>query len=161
MKKFTINKNEYQEIHLIDSGEYIVEIIGEGGEVKIVGAFDVKDNDRADIALTVIHKASHTKATTVLKGVADDQASVRFFGLIKIEPGYVDVQSFLEERVLLLSEHAKAEAIPQLEILSSDVECSHAASVSQIPPEQLFYIESRGIPKKEAESMIVAGFLDI
>ncbi len=161
MKKFTINTNERKTIRITRSGNYCVEIVSEGGEVKIVGAFNAKDNDRVDIALTVIHKASHTKATTILKGVANDSASVRFYGLIKIEPGYVDVQSFLEERVLLLSEHAKAEAIPQLEILSSDVKCSHAASVSQIPPEQLFYLESRGIPKREAESMIVAGFLDI
>jgi Fe-S cluster assembly scaffold protein SufB len=127
----------------------------------VVGAFEANSNDKIDVHLTLIHSAPHTRAQTVLKGVARDSASIRFFGLIKIEPDCGDTQSFLEERILLLSDKARAEAVPELEILTDDVKCSHAASVSQIPSEHLFYLESRGIPRTQAEAMIVEGFLQV
>lgn len=161
MTTFTVHQDEQKTIQLTQSGEYVVEIVGSGARAKIVGAFDARGDEIVNITLTIIHKAPHTRATTTLKGVARDNASVRFFGLIKIEENCGDTQSFLEERVLMLSEKAKAEAIPQLEILSDDVKCSHAASISQIPVEHLFYLESRGIPKAQAENMIIEGFLEV
>ncbi len=161
MQIFKIGKDERKEILLTESGEYRVEIEGSGAEVSIKGAFAAGGDEIVNITLTIIHKAPHTRANTVLKGVARDNSSVRFFGLIKIEPNCGDTQSFLEERVLLLSDKAKAEAIPELEILTDDVKCSHAASVSQIPEQELFYLQSRGIPKPQAEDMIVEGFLSI
>mgnify|MGYP001564459784 CR=1 FL=1 len=57
--------------------------------------------------------------------------------------------------MLLLSDKARAEAIPELEILTDDVKCSHAASVSSIPADHLFYLQSRGIPERQAKEMIV------
>ena len=161
MTTFTLQKDEHKDIRLTESGEYVVEIVGSGASARITGSFRARKDEIVNITLTIVHKAPHTRATTILKGVAHDTSSVRFFGLIKIDEQCGDTQSFLEERVLLLSDKAKAEAIPQLEILCDDVRCSHAASVSQIPEEHLFYLESRGIPKSRAEDMIVEGFLDI
>ena len=66
----------------------------------------------------------------------------------------------MTERVLLLSDTATAETIPDLEIESYDVKCSHAASVSRINEEQLFYLMSRGISRVKAEDMVVVGFLN-
>lgn len=161
MKIFTINTNERKEIRLTKSGEYRVDMVKPGSEVRIVGVFQTKGTDKTNVNLTIVHKAPHTKAISLLKGAAFDQSSIRFFGLIKIEPNCPDTQSFLEERVLLLSDQAKAEVIPQLEIKTDDVKCSHAASVGQIPEGELFYLQSRGIPKSKAEKMIVRGFLAI
>ena len=70
------------------------------------------------------------------------------------------INSFLTEKILLLSDEARAEAVPDLEIESDDVKCSHAATISKIPEEQLFYLMSRGLSKFEGESMIVEGFLE-
>jgi Fe-S cluster assembly protein SufD len=61
-------------------------------------------------------------------------------------------------RNIVLSEHAKADAIPNLEIEANDVRCGHAASVGPVEEETLFYLESRGIPRAEAERLIVTGF---
>jgi Fe-S cluster assembly protein SufD len=61
----------------------------------------------------------------------------------------------------LLSDQAKAEAVPELEILSDDVKCSHAASISRIPAEHLFYLQSRGLNQTQAEELVVEGFLDL
>lgn len=137
-----------------------MEITGSGADAQITGVFDAKEDEQVDITLTIIHKAPHTRASTILKGVARDMSRIRFFGRIVIEEKCFDTQSFLEERILLLSPTAKAEAIPELEILCDDVKCSHAASISKIPDQQLFYLQSRGISKKQAEEMIVEGFLE-
>ena len=63
-------------------------------------------------------------------------------------------------RNLTLSPHARADSIPGLEILADDVRCTHGATVGKIDPEQIFYLRSRGIPKHEAERLIVEGFFD-
>ena len=159
MTQFPIQKNEKKTINLTESGDYLVELLGEGAQVEIVGMFEAKEDGKVDINLTIIHKSPHTRANTVLKGVASDKANIRFFGRIIIEPDCGDTQSFLEERILLLSDTAKAEAVPELEILTDDVKCSHAASISRVPEEHLFYLQSRGISKSEAEKLIVEGFL--
>jgi Fe-S cluster assembly protein SufD len=152
--------SESTSIELKESGKYIVELIKPGVHVDIVGKFLAQQKDEVNIELYIIHKAGHTSAKTTLKGVAKDNSSIRFFGRIKIEENCPGIQSFLEERVLLLSDKAKAEAIPELEILSDDVKCSHAASVSRIPEEHVFYLQSRGISPQDAEDLIVEGFLD-
>lgn len=159
MKKFIVKKN--QTIVLDESGDFQVEITQPGAEAEIVGSFLTQNQDKVDINLTIIHKAPHTRANTMLKGVAKDQSSIRLFGRIIIDPGCGDTQSFLEERILLLSDQAKAEAVPELEILADDVKCSHAASVSKIPDEHMFYLQSRGLSKEKAEEVIVEGFLEI
>lgn len=157
----TIQTTKHQEpIRITESGDYRVEITNEGSEISILGFFHGKNSDEININLTIVHSAPHTRARTTLKGVAEDSSRIRFFGRIIIEENCGDTQSFLEERILLLSDKAKAEAVPELEIKTDDVKCSHAASISSIPAEHLFYLESRGIPKKMAEGMIVTGFLE-
>ncbi|PWU23477.1 hypothetical protein C5B42_02890 [Candidatus Cerribacteria bacterium 'Amazon FNV 2010 28 9'] len=160
MTTFTVKK-ENEHITLDHSDEYRIEIVAEGVQVKIVGAFATHEKEQIDIHLTIVHKAAHTRANTILKGAAFDNSSIRFFGRIIIEPNCPDTQSFLEERVLVLSDKAKAETVPELEIKTDDVKCSHAASISRIPQEHLFYLQSRGIPKAKAEEMIVEGFLKL
>jgi Fe-S cluster assembly protein SufD len=61
-------------------------------------------------------------------------------------------------RNIVLSEHAKADAIPNLEIEANDVRCGHAASVGPVDEDTIFYLTSRGIPRPEAERLIVSGF---
>jgi Fe-S cluster assembly protein SufD len=155
-----LQKDEVKNIELKESGDYYIELLGSGAHAHITGRFLATQKDQVIINLYIIHKAPHTSAQTILKGVAKDQSSIRFFGRIKIEPGCPNTQSFLEERILLLSDQAKAEAVPELEILSDDVKCSHAASISPVPREHLFYLQSRGLSPQMAEDIIVQGFLD-
>jgi Fe-S cluster assembly scaffold protein SufB len=93
--------------------------------------------------------------------VATDQAQIKFVGRIIIDKDCGDSNSFLTERILLLSDQAKAEAVPDLEIKTDDVKCSHAASISRIPEEHLFYLMSRGLQRSAAEQMVVDGFLSL
>ncbi len=160
MKIISISDHQQDPIELKDSGEYRVEITQPQAEAHIVGTFLTQGDEDVDINLTIVHKAPHTRANTILKGVAKDNSKIRFFGRIIIEENCGDIQSFLEERILLLSDKAKAEAVPELEIKTDDVKCSHAASISRIPEEHLFYLQSRGISRPLAETMLVEGFLE-
>lgn len=156
-----IKVTDHKEIEITQSGQYTVEIIKSGAHAEIKGAFLGTKNDDINVEILIIHKAPHTTANTTLKGVAKDQSKIRFLGRIIIDENCGDTNSFLEERILLLSDQAKAEAVPELEILSDDVKCSHAATISRIPKEHLFYLQSRGISQEKAEEVIVEGFLKI
>lgn len=141
-------------------GKYTVELVGPGAHAELDGRFMLRGKDNVNIEVYIVHKAPHTTAQTMLKGVVFDQAQLRFFGRIVIVPGCPDTHSFLEERILLMSDQAKAEAVPELEILSDDVKCSHAASVSRVPEEHLFYLQSRGVKAELAEQLVIEGFLE-
>ena len=159
MTEFVLKKDEQREITLTEPGEYRVILAGEGASATVVGAFRAGGTDRVTVKVIIHHQARHTSAMTTLKGVTRDSSSITFAGRIIIDHDCGASSSFLTERILLLSEKARAEAIPDLEILTDDVKCSHAASISSIPEPQLFYLQSRGIPLQEAEELIVAGFL--
>ena len=75
-----------------------------------------------------------------------------------MRPGAQKTDAMQTSRNIVLSEHAKADAIPNLEIEANDVRCGHAASVGPVDEEALFYLQSRGIPHDEAERLIVTGF---
>jgi len=161
MQKYTVKKDEKKIIQIKESGDYLVELNGQGAQAEILGSFLAENSEKININITVIHKAKNTLTNTTLRGVARDKSSIRFFGKIIIEENCGLSNSFLTERVLLLSDKARAETVPELEILTDDVKCSHAASISKIPESQLFYLQSRGISKKQAEDLIIDGFLDL
>lgn len=160
MQTYTVQKNEHREITITESGEYLVELVGPGAEATIGGTFLAENSDHIDIHLVIHHKAPNTLANTTLKGVGRDRSKITFLGRIIIDPECGNSNSLLTERILLLSDTASADAIPELEILTDDVKCSHAASVSRIPEEHIFYLMSRGISRKEAEEMVIEGFLE-
>ena len=89
----------------------------------------------------------------------DVSASV-YTGLIKIRPHARGTVAYQTNRNLTLGEGAWAESVPNLEIETNDVRCSHASTVGPIDPEHRFYLESRGVPTPVAERLIVLGFFD-
>ena len=157
--RFKIEKDQHKKVILEQPGSYIVELLGSGAEVVISGIFEANGDEKKEVSVTIIHKAPHTRADTTLKGVARDKGVIKFEGRIIIDKGCPDVNSFLTEKILLLSDNARAEAIPDLEIESDDVKCSHAATISKIPDEQVFYLMSRGLSEIDAKEAIVEGFL--
>lgn len=159
MKKYTVSKDQHKSITLENLGEYQIELLGEGASVEIAGVFEANGSEQKEVSVTIIHRAGHTRANTTLKGVARDKGFLKFVGRIIIDKGCPDTNSFLTEKILLLSDKARAEAIPDLEIESDDVKCSHAATISKIPEEQIFYLQSRGLSEKNAKEAIVEGFL--
>lgn len=140
-------------------GQYRFVLDREGQELKIVGRFQIIDRNVARWNIEIVHAAPHTTSRTNIKGVVDDDGQAFVNGTIKVLPEAVGTEAFLEERILLVSLHARAEAVPNLEIETDDVKCSHAATVGKIDEEELFYLQSRGISPREAKNMIIEGFL--
>jgi Fe-S cluster assembly protein SufD len=80
--------------------------------------------------------------------------------MIYVAPGAIKTDGYQANRNLVLSPNARADSIPGLEILADDVRCTHGATVGKVDEEQIFYLRSRGLPKGEAERLIVEGFFD-
>lgn len=148
-----------QTISISKPGTYEVVLSQPHIEVDIRGGWLLKDKQQAQVDLQIIHQAPHTTSHITLKAVTDDQAQINFTGTIVVEKKAQQTNAFLTANVLLLSPQAWATAKPNLEIEADDVKCSHAATVSEIPPQQLFYLCSRGIDKQTAQELIVEGFL--
>ncbi|AGK55494.1 Fe-S cluster assembly protein SufD [Bacillus sp. 1NLA3E] len=107
----------------------------------------------------IVHYGKNTTGHILKHGVMKDSASSIFNGIGKIEHGASKSNAEQESRVLMLSEKARGDANPVLLIDEDDVIAGHAASVGRVDPVQLYYLMSRGIAKKEAERLIIHGFL--
>ena len=161
MKKriIEIKKNESRELVINEEGDYYLELTGEGAQIRVSGALTACGSDSLKIHVVVVHKAKKTSSDIFIRATVKDRARVVLAGLIKVESGSEGVCAFLREDVLLLSERAKAEVIPNLEISTDEVKVSHAATVGRINEEQVFYLRSRGLTKEKAEELISGGFL--
>ncbi len=104
------------------------------------------------------HLAGGTRSDMDIRTVLAGESRGVYTGLIRIEEGCPGTEAFQEARGLLLSRKARAEAIPELEILTDDVRCSHGAALSPVPEEEIFYLGSRGLPREEALRLLVKGF---
>jgi FeS assembly protein SufB len=135
-------------------------LAGSGSNGDIVGILFGTGTQFIQINTLSNHAALSTSAETYFKGVLDDRARMDFEGLIQVAPGAQQTNSYLSDHTLLLSDNARAEAIPSLEIAANDVRASHGATTGQIDAEQLFYLMCRGIPEDEAKRLIVQGFFE-
>jgi Fe-S cluster assembly protein SufD len=113
-----------------------------------------------DFRTLQVHAAPRTFSDLLFKGAVRDTARSVYTGLIHIKHNAKGSQAFQTNRNLTLSEGAWAESVPNLEIETNDVKCSHASTVGPIDEDQRFYLESRGIPPEVAERLVVLGFFN-
>jgi Fe-S cluster assembly protein SufD len=135
-------------------------LIGPGGTTRQVALYFAGGQQMHDFRTIQDHDAPHTTSDLLFKGAVQDQSRSVYTGLIKIRKHARGTTAFQTNRNLTLSEGAWAESVPNLEIETNDVRCSHASTVGPIDAEQRFYLESRGIPTQIAERLIVLGFFD-
>ncbi|AVI30026.1 MULTISPECIES: Fe-S cluster assembly protein SufD [Bacillus] len=148
---------------LMNDGDTISEnttnLYGDGtyGDTKtvVVGRGEQTEN----FTTQIIHFGKASEGYILKHGVMKDAASSIFNGIGKIEHGASKANAEQESRVLMLSEKARGDANPILLIDEDDVTAGHAASVGRVDPIQLYYLMSRGIPKEEAERLVIYGFL--
>ncbi len=112
------------------------------------------------LELNAEHIGTNTMSRTLVRGVAVDKSHADFAGSINIHQTGSQTDGHLEHEGLLMSRQARIDALPGLQIDTDDVKASHSSAVHFIRPEQLFYLQSRGISKGDARKMIVAGFLE-
>ena len=132
----------------------------EGAESNISGLIFGSGRQHFDNHTLHHHTSSLTHSDIDYKVVLKDRAESAYTGLIRIENDAKTCEAYQENRNLLLNAGAKAETIPELEILNEDVQCSHGATVGPIDPMAIFYLSSRGIERDEAVRMIIGGYVD-
>ena len=116
-------------------------------------------NEKQFVSVRNIFNAPNGGGEITMKSVAEGKASATLHGMIEITEKGRGTETHLTEDALMLDSTAKIDAIPALEIRTNDVKASHSAAISRVSGEQLFYLQSRGIPEKEARRMFIEGFL--
>ena len=129
-----------------------------GATSRVTGAYFADGGQHLDYDTYQLHAAPDTTSDFAFKGALRDSAATVWRGMIRVEEGAQKTNAYQENRNLLLSKTATANSIPGLEILANDVRCTHGATLSQVDREQLFYLMARGLPRSEAERLIVRGF---
>ena len=104
------------------------------------------------------HEAPYASSDLLFKGAVKDRSRAVYSGLIKVAEKAFGTDAYQANRNLSLSEHARVDTMPNLEIGANDVRCTHGATVSRIEDEYLFYLMSRGISRTEAEKLMIDGF---
>jgi len=136
-----------------------VRMDGPGAESSIYGLLLASGRRQFDNHTLHHHASGQTQSDIDFKVVLRDRARSAYTGLIRIEQDAGGCEAYQENRNLLLTKGARAETIPELEILNEDVSCSHGATVGPIDPEMVFYLTSRGMPPDDAVRMVVSGFV--
>jgi Fe-S cluster assembly protein SufD len=131
---------------------------GNGSSVKFSGVSLGGGSQTLDYRFLVRHIGKNTSSDVYLKGAVDNSASSVFTGLLRIEEDATRTSAFETNRNLVLSKDAKAQSVPNLEILCDDVVCGHASTVGELDEEHLYYLQSRGLSSQRAERVLVHGF---
>lgn len=143
-------------------GQHRVHTDCAGAGSRIFGrrALKALECQHSDFWIENLHSSPEAESRTDQWAVVDDKAHSIFNAMIRIPPKMSGSRSAQKSRTLLLSKRAQAENMPKLIIETDDVQVSHGASVSSVDEDQIYYMQSRGIPREEARLMLIEGFLD-
>ena len=132
----------------------------EGAETSVDGLYMVDSDQHTDTHSVIDHKQPHCNSHQLYKGILDGNARAVFNGKIFVREGAQKTDAIQTNKNLLLSEKARVDTKPQLEIYADDVKCAHGAAVGQLDPEELFYLEARGIGPELGRSLLTYGFAE-
>ena len=139
--------------------DILITLAGAGASADLRGCWMADGQERLDQQWHVEHLAPHTRSTQMQHGIADGKATTTYRGRIYIAADCPDVDASLINRNLAFSASAVCNTKPELEINTDDVRCSHGATVGQLPEDSLFYLQSRGVDREQARTLLAAGFI--
>ena len=152
----TLNVNLGASVSRVDLN---AQLLGPGANSDMLGLYFGDADQHFDHNTSQDHVSPNANSDLLYKGALDGSSRAVFRGIIRVHPGAQQTDAYQTNRNLLLSDTARADSLPNLEIAADDVKCSHGATVGQLSEDELFYLESRGIPKHVAERLVVMGFL--
>jgi Fe-S cluster assembly protein SufD len=132
--------------------------LAEGAEASLDGLALLDGVQVADTHSFMLHAEPQATSRQLHKCIVDGQARAIFNGQVRVAPRAQGTDARQQSRNLLLSESARVDTKPQLEIYADDVKCSHGATVGQLDPEELFYLQSRGLDADDARNLLTYGF---
>ena len=136
-----------------------VKLAGEGAEANIYGAYVCGDDERVKISVDMHHDLPHCNSRQLFKGIAGGSSRVDFYGKIIVAQDAQRTEAYQENHNILLTDGAKVDTKPQLEIYADDVKCSHGATIGRLNEEEQFYMRSRGISLEDAKVLQMISFI--
>jgi Fe-S cluster assembly protein SufD len=135
-----------------------VVLAGEGGHAELKGLVLGRESEHFDNHLLIEHARPHCSSNQLYRSVVDDKSRSVFSGKVIVRPGAVGTDAQQQNNNLLLSDDAKVDTKPQLEIYCDDVKCSHGATSGQLDPEAIFFLRTRGMGEKQARNVLTWAF---
>jgi Fe-S cluster assembly protein SufD len=135
-----------------------VALVGPGANVEVNGVMFTEGRQHLSYHTLQHHQAPHCTSDLLYKGALQDKSRLVWRGMIKVDRDAQKTDGYQRDDNLILSEDARADSIPGLEIQADDVKCSHGATAGRVDDEEVFYACCRGLTRKEAIRMIVTGF---
>lgn len=132
---------------------------GPGAEAVFKGLFVAPSGRHMDLGIRQEHRAPSAFSDALYKGAISPGGRSIFQGLIEVAPHASKTDAYLTNNNLILADGARADSLPQLDILTDDVKCSHGATSGKIDPVHIFYLQSRGFSPEEARRELILGFL--
>ena len=136
-----------------------VKLAGEGAEANIYGAYVCGGDERVKISVDMHHDLPHCNSRQLFKGIAGGTSRVDFYGKIIVAQDAQRTEAYQENHNILLTDGAKVDTKPQLEIYADDVKCSHGATIGRLNEEEQFYMRSRGISLEDAKVLQMISFI--
>ena len=153
----------FQSFAYVDAGDVLrrqlfVRGAGEYAKIGLRGVSLLKGKQHADTTLVVDHAVPHGESRELFKHIIDDEAAGVYQGKVVVRQHAQKTDGGMKSQALLLSDDAAMYNKPELEIFADDVVCGHGATVGQLDEDQLFYLMARGIPRVQAEALMIEGF---
>ncbi len=137
-----------------------VDLAEPGANARWAGFSLLGSGQQANLSSWQNHRARETTSDFLYKQALTESARSIWRGMVRVDPGAVGADGYQASRTLMLSDQAKAESVPGLEILADDVHCSHGVSIGELDPEEIFYLQSRGISLDDSRRLMIDGFFE-
>ncbi len=144
----------------IDFHHKRITLAGEGCEADLAGLWTLRDSRSSEIWIEMVHQEPNARSRQRFKGALFDQSSSCFHGEIYVDAKAQQTDAYQMNQNLILSDEARAEARPNLQIFADDVKASHGSTAGGLQPEEIFYLKTRGISEEKAKDLLIHAFLD-
>lgn len=164
--EFLLEENSHLKILVVSADGKLnvqnltVHLKGKNAKVEIYGYAYVRTHSQVRHRTSVIHYVPNTYSEQKFIHIARKNATVSFEGHIRVEKNAINIEANQFNKNLMLEELAHIKTRPQLEVYADDVKCTHGASVGSLADDQLYYLQSRGIPVAKAKKLLQYGYLN-
>ena len=155
----SFEKTFFYKVASTGTSRYSFILVGSHAQVTLGGRMMLTGTSKQNIMVEQIHHASDTTSTIEIHAVLDDKSSLDYQGTITVEKTAVRSKAFQTQKNLVISPQAHVISIPNLQVLTHEVQCGHGSAVSHLNDDHLFYLQSRGLSYDTARQLIVLGFL--
>lgn len=160
-EKYLIDKPTHYVLFLYNySGLLEVKIASKSAHVSIFGLFIGKNKDDFKLRTIQHHSEGQNFSNLLIKGVFFDESRFIYEGLIRIDKNSQKTHAYQKNQNLIIGKNSFVDSRPFLEILANDVFCTHGSTTGQLNKGQLYYLETRGLPQKKAQQLLIEGFVN-